>query len=359
LPAPPEPEEPRMERTLVEDTTVEALAVVLEGTTRGVLAVRDELSGWVRSMDQYRQGGRGADRQFYLSAWSNSYVGVDRKNRAEPLIIQRPFFGVFGTIQPAVLPELGEGRDDGMLDRFLFAYPEPVPSRWTEDEISDEARDGYARLYRNLRAKHIPMDEYGDPDPMRVHFAPDAKEVLKDIIDAHREEMEQPGFPARLRGPWSKLEAYLARLCLILAMARATDENAAERVESRDVLSALLLLDYFKAMARRVYVGLHGENPDDRLAEDLARYLEERGGYFRDEPSVLYKNLRSDYKPERTDELTKRLKTIAQRSRTIQFGSGNFKKDGQSRRFVELSLKNGVNGVNPEKGVSPEARVRP
>jgi hypothetical protein len=189
------------------------------------------------------------------------------------------------------------------------------------------------------------MDVYGDPDLVRIHFAPDAKAVLVDIINAHREEMEQPGFPARLKGPWSKLEAYLARLCLILAMARATDEDAAERVESRDVLSAVLLLDHFKAMARRVYIRLHGENPDDRLAEELTRYLEGQGGYFREEPSMLHKELRSDYKPERTDELTKRVKTIAHRTPTLQFGSGNFKKDGQSRRFLELSLRNGVNGV--------------
>jgi hypothetical protein len=40
--APPQP--PSMKRTLVEDTTVEALAVVLQGTPRGVLAVRDELA---------------------------------------------------------------------------------------------------------------------------------------------------------------------------------------------------------------------------------------------------------------------------------------------------------------------------
>ena len=30
----------------------------------------------------------------------------------------------------------------------------------------------------------------------------------------------------------------------------------------------------------------------------------------------------------------------------LTFNSGNFKKDGQSRRFVELFLENGVNGVN-------------
>jgi putative DNA primase/helicase len=358
LPSPPEPERPRMERTLVEDTTVEALGVLLEENPRGVLATRDELSGWVRSMDQYKQGGKGADRQFYLSAWSSSHVAVDRKSREEPLIIQRPFVGVFGAIQPGVLPELGSGREDGLLDRFAFAYPDVMPSRWSEDEISDEAKDGYARLYGALRERHMPTDEYGDPDPTRIHFAPDAKSVLVEAINAHREEMEQPGFPNRLKGPWSKLEAYLARFCLILAMTRAADERAAERVEARDVLSAVVLLDYFKTMARRVYVGLHGENPADKLAADVAEFLRQRGGHFKDEPTVLHKELVSDAKPARADELSKSLKAIAARSPILEFDAGNFKKDGQSRRFVELSLRNGVNGVNGvnrEKGEKPDS----
>jgi hypothetical protein len=357
LPAPPEPERPRMERTSVEDTTVEALGVLLEENPRGLLATRDELSGWVRSMDQYKQGGKGADRQFYLSAWSSSHVAVDRKSRDEPLIIQRPFVGVFGAIQPGVLPELGSGREDGLLDRFAFAYPDSMPSRWSENEISDEARGGYARLYAALRERHMPTDEYGDPDPIRIHFAPDAKAALVESINAHREEMEQPGFPARLKGPWSKLEAYLARFCLILAMARAAEEGDAERVEARDVLSAVVLLDYFKTMARRVYVGLHGENPADKLAADVSEFLRARGGHFKDEPAVLHEQLRSDSKPSRADELSKSLKAIAARSPILDFGSGNFKKGGQSRRFVELTLRkgvNGVNGVNREKDEKPD-----
>ena len=157
-PAPPPPEPPVMERTMVEDATVEALAVVMDGTPRGVVAVRDELAAWVRSMDQYKQGGKGSDRQFWLSAWSNSYVGVDRKSRDEPLMVRRPFVGVFGSIQPALLGELGGGREDGLLDRFLFSYPETTPTRWTDNEISDGARDEYANLYRKLRALHMPTD---------------------------------------------------------------------------------------------------------------------------------------------------------------------------------------------------------
>src|SRR5215203_3373576 len=163
-PAPPPPQPPTMSRTVVEDTTVEALAVVLEGTPRGVLAMRDELAGWVRAVDQYKQGGKGADRQFWLSAWSNVYVAVDRKTRGEPLILTRPFVSVFGSIQPGVLSELCDGREDGLLDRFVFAYPEPVRSRWSDAEITTGARDAYRRLYDALRNKHMPEDNHGDPE---------------------------------------------------------------------------------------------------------------------------------------------------------------------------------------------------
>src|SRR5829696_9992622 len=210
-PAPPPPQEPTMERTLVEDTTVERLAGIQAENPRGVVVIRDELSGWARAMDQYKQGGRGADRQFWLSAWSNSYVSVDRKSQPHPLIVSRPFVALFGAIQPGVLPELGDGREDGLLDRFLFAYPEAELSGWTDDEISEKAESSYASLHAKLRELYMPTDEYGDPEPVRIHFAPDAKEVLKEVINQLREEMYAPGFPSRLKGPWSKLEAYFAR----------------------------------------------------------------------------------------------------------------------------------------------------
>jgi hypothetical protein len=350
--APPEPEVPRMERTIVEDTTVEALATLLEATPRGVVAYRDELSAWVRAMDQYRAGGKGADRQFYLSAWSNSYAAVDRKSRTQPLIMRRPFVGVYGAIQPGVLHEIGDDRGDGLLDRFALAYPDPVPSQWTDEEITDEAQDGYAQLYEDLRELYMPVDEYGDPAPVRVYFSPSAKEVLKGVVNQLRQEMYSPGFPARLKGPWSKLEAYLARLCLILAMARAVDEEAGERVEDNDVLRAVVLIDYFKLMARRVYVGLHGENPLDKLAEDLEEFLKVRGGEWEGQPAELLAQLESEHKPTRANELTKRLKAIASRTPTLEVDSGErWDADIQNkRRFVKLSYRNVGNVGNVGNG---------
>jgi hypothetical protein len=268
---------------------------------------------------------------------------VDRKSRGEPLILTRPFVSVFGSIQPGVLGELGAGREDGLLDRFVFAYPDPVPSRWTDAEISTGARDAYRQLYDALRDKHMPEDNHGDPEPVRVHFSPGAKAVFVDAVNAHREEMEAAGFPARLKGPWSKLEAYMARLSLILAMSRAADTGEAERVEGEDVLRAVVLVDYLKSHARRVYVGLYGENPVDRLAEDVAAFLKEREGYWRGQPSELHAQLRSDYKPGRANELGKMIRAIADRTPTLDLQDGHEaieRPDGKrsTRRVLTLKL---------------------
>jgi putative DNA primase/helicase len=354
-PAPPPPQPPTMERTVVEDTTVERLAGIQAENPRGVVVIRDELSGWARAMDQYKQGGRGADRQFWLSAWSNSYVSVDRKSQPHPLIVGRPFVALFGAIQPSILPELGDGREDGLLDRFMFAYPDAELSGWSDAEISEQAESSYASLYGKLRDLYMPADEYGDPDPIRIHFSPDAKAAMIDAINGHRREMYAPGFPARLKGPWSKLEAYFARLILILATARAVDTGVAERVETSDVLAAVVLLDYFKGHARRVYVGLHGDDPDDLLAADMAAFLGERGGVWDGQPAELFAQLESNYKPPRANELTKRLKALAAKTPGLDFDAGERwdKELRNKRRFVRVALRNVGNVGNVGKGGAP------
>lgn len=149
-PAPAQPERPVMERVIADDTTVEALVGILENNPRGLLIDKDELTGWVRAMDQYK-GGKGADRQHWLSIWSSKAVVVDRKSCAgEPVIIDRPWVSLFGGIQPAMLKELSGGQEDGLLDRFLFAYPKPRRTLFSESEISHEAEADYAGLYKKL-----------------------------------------------------------------------------------------------------------------------------------------------------------------------------------------------------------------
>ena len=353
-PDPEPPEEPTLGRTVVEDTTTEALFAILEENPRGVLAGKDELAGWLRSMNQYK-GGKGSDRQVWLSIWSNSETVIDRKGKAEPIIVPRPFVSLVGSVQPEVLPDLARGPDDGLLDRFLVSYPELKRTRISDAEISDEASAEFEQLYGKLAELGMPEVESGEPYPAVVPLSPEAWELFKEVADSLAEEAYAPGFPARLEGAWSKLEAYLARLSLILATCRVAEQGGEERVETRDVLMASGLVDYFKAHARRVHTGLHGQNTEDLLAKDLAEFLGEHEGEWIDEPSVLHKVLKrrkSEAVPERPDELSKMVLAISARGTWLKAERGWGKKGGESCRVLHLNLMDGVDGV---VGVDHEA----
>jgi Protein of unknown function (DUF3987) len=73
------PEEPKVRRYRTEDTTTEKLADLLNENPNGLLVFRDELVGFLRSLDKY---GREGDRQFYLEAWNGDQsFSVDRIGR--------------------------------------------------------------------------------------------------------------------------------------------------------------------------------------------------------------------------------------------------------------------------------------
>src|SRR5262249_41034169 len=137
-PAPPEePAEP--ERFVTGDATVESLAVLLEKNPRGLLMPQDEGAAWVRGMGQYK-GGRGNDRQFWLSAWSGRGHLVDRKSQGTVAIsIPRPFVNVPLGLPPDMLGELADhqGRNDGFLHRVLFTFPKAAAGTdWTDETVS-------------------------------------------------------------------------------------------------------------------------------------------------------------------------------------------------------------------------------
>jgi hypothetical protein len=119
------------------DATLEALVVLLAQNPRGIALIQDELAAWVGAMNQYR-GGKGADRQRFLSFWNGAPVIVNRKSRQEPIVLDNPFVGVAGCIAQDTLEELSaaRGRDDGFIHRILFAYPDPMLVRWTEAAVS-------------------------------------------------------------------------------------------------------------------------------------------------------------------------------------------------------------------------------
>jgi hypothetical protein len=342
---PPPPPEPTMERTYADDTTVESLVGILEDNPRGVLIYKDELTGWVRGMDQYKAGGKGADRQHWLSVWSNQAIVVDRKGRqGDPTYVERPWVSLVGGIQPAMLPELGGSMEDGLLDRFLFCYPKHSHTDLSDVEIGPDTEAQYAGLYAKLSSLRMVEDEIGQEAPNIAPMSREARRLFKKIHDEIGRETLEPGFPLRLQGVWAKMRGYLARISLILALCRSVQDEQPEQVEEEDVKKAARIIAYFKAHARRVYGELRVTTPEDLLAGEISRFLRDHGGQWSGSATELYEALAKrevQGLPENADWLTRVALSIGDRSELLTVET---KRTGR-KRFLKLSLKNGDTGV--------------
>ena len=123
---PTAPPAPQLAQILTTDATLEAIAVLLEQNPGGLLFLRNELTAWVLAMNQ-NKGGRGTDRQSWLSVWSGAPVMVNRKSRQDPIMLHHPFLCVTGCIPPDMLGDLTDerGRDDGFIHRILICLSRP------------------------------------------------------------------------------------------------------------------------------------------------------------------------------------------------------------------------------------------
>lgn len=116
---------PILKRYKTEDATVEKIGKILQENPQGILVHRDELSGWLKSLDKY---GREGDRAFYLEAWNGSgSFTVDRIGRGT-VHIPALCLSVLGGIQPGPLSAYvaqatkGGFEDDEFCRDFKFLF---------------------------------------------------------------------------------------------------------------------------------------------------------------------------------------------------------------------------------------------
>ncbi len=178
LPEPKPPTRPR--RYVISDITVEKLGEILARSPRGLMVKRDELAGWIASMEKYGgKGGGGSDRAFWLQAYDGGPYTVDRISRGE-LHIENLSVSILGGIQPERLAEMHGLTSDGLLQRFL-----PVmmgPSTLPIDEPGYQENDQFDTFIRKLiRA-----------EPASLIMSDEALPVFKDIQE-HIDKLEKVG----------------------------------------------------------------------------------------------------------------------------------------------------------------------
>lgn len=278
---PVRPEEPKASRYWCDDTTVEALAVLLLQNWRGLLLVRDELSGWLGSFDRYSQG-KGADAAKWLEMFGGRSIMVDRKGGSSKTIyVPRAAVSVTGGIQPGTLQRaLGvEHRENGLAARLLLACPSRRPKRWTETDISPELENQIEAVFEKLYSLEPRADWDGETQPLDLALTPAAKDAWVAFYDEHA--IEQAELTGDLAATWSKLEGYAARLALIVHLTRwAVGDPTLEDVnvvDEQSIKAGVELSTWFGYEARRVY-SILGENPEQREHRRLIEMIRSKGG---------------------------------------------------------------------------------
>ncbi len=257
------PQAPTERRYLVNDATVEKLGELLNENPNGLLLFRDELVGWVRTMDRE---GHENDRAFFCEAWNGtgSYT-YDRIGRGTTHIAA-VCLSILGGMTPGPLhaylrEAFAHGAsDDGLIQRFqLMVYPDVAMEwrnvdRWPETAAKRRAFDTFkelARLDLELLQAHRPEQNGGGLPFLR--FTPEAQAGF----DAWRAELER-----RLRAVdehpvvishLAKYRSLMPSLALLFHLVECVDRGVGGPVSLDAEERAVMWCAYLEAHARRVY----------------------------------------------------------------------------------------------------------
>lgn len=201
----------------------------------------------------------------YLEFFNGDAISVDRVSKA-PIRVERPNVNILGGMQPKVLKDMAANNreDDGFLARFLFVYPENLkPNIFTGKQIDDSQYKNYNKLIQDL---------FSIPDKT-LKTTGSQIEIYKEWQSEKVKECHQDDLETLIQ---SKLETYVWRLALILEMIEQTSkESFSDELSDSSLNNAILLVEYFRNNALRVYNKLSSTNPLDSFSDNKQELFRE------------------------------------------------------------------------------------
>ena len=249
-------EPPDRKRYVVNDTTVEKLGETLKGNPRGVLLFRDELTGFLKTLDK---DGKEGDRAFYLEAWNGSgRYTYDRIGRGT-IDIDAACVSLLGGIQPGPLADYvaraarGGADDDGLLQRFQMLVWPDISAHWKNRDIppNGAARARAVSVYQRLDTLSAAAigAQMGEGLPY-LRFALDAQ----GLFDEWRTELE--GVKLRKQDEHAMMESHLTKyrsLVPSLAVLTHLADVGSGPVGHAVLVQACAWAEYLESHVRRVY----------------------------------------------------------------------------------------------------------
>lgn len=284
LATPPEPVD-----IFTTEPTIEAVGRMSKNNPRGLLLVRDEGSGFLMAMNQYKSGG-GSDVANWLELYTCGILKADRATK-QRLVVPHASCSIATTCQPEVWRAHSRGHIvNGMFARFLASQPPSLKKRYHDGHIDPEVQADYGDAIERLL--NLEMKPEGDSQrPYYIRLSTDALEQFKAFVDSHnaqRERLDDQG----LQYAYAKLEGACARIAGVLHCISTNPDNLVISGDTMD--AAVRLIEYFKNEARRIYIQF-GRTPEETEQSELVRLIRDRFG-GRVTPKQLWQSSRK-YRP--------------------------------------------------------------
>lgn len=303
-------EPPKEKRYKTNDPTVEKLAMILQENPNGILLLRDELSGWLETLNK---AGREGSREFYLEAWNgNSSYTVDRIGRGTQHV-DALCLSIFGSIQPAKLDEYIENTvsskgDDGFLERFqIVVYPEK-PKSWRlvnrapNEDAEREAYTAYENLDK-LSGAELRVDQ-ASTIPF-ICFSDDAQVIADEWRHRLEARLLEGNDASIYQAHISKYRSLMPSLALIFALLRSSSAQI-ENVNLEDTRMAISWCEFLESHAKKIYEKVINE--EKSYAQVLTEKIQEQSVYDGEKIRDIYRrNWRGINTPEKLDKAIKHL----------------------------------------------------
>jgi hypothetical protein len=251
---------PNKSQFIANDITIEALVELHQENKNSIGVFKDELAGWFKDMNKYREG---SDLEFWLSTWSGKAISLNRKT-AKSSFVDKPLVSVLGGIQPSILNSFytDDNKDNGFIDRMLLSYPELEIEVWNDKEMSYDTiqwyHDAIISFYETIKHKVVEFDDEGDIVPKTAVIPLESKTEWIRVFNEYTAIQNSDEENEYMKSMLPKQKSYLPRFALLInAFDSFFDTNCksdALIISKESILKAEKLSKYFIAMAKKIKV---------------------------------------------------------------------------------------------------------
>lgn len=269
---------PAWRQIIVRDTTVEALAKLLQDNPEGVLLAHDEITEFIGRMDCYSGGaGSGKDRGVYLRAFDGGPETVHRASKETPMVIEHFSVGILAGIQPGKLADLFKkagGGSDGLFQRFMM-YAMRAPGKVDYSaRVQPQTQAAVDTLLRRLRDRSDDLfggDGNADLCDEAVQMMQEYHQAMRDLASHTASE--------RLKEHLNKFPGFLARIAFTLHRLECAAREETRGIVTVDTfLKARRIIDCLYHHSAAVYEVLDQQAGEvSRLVKSAAEAILSKG----------------------------------------------------------------------------------